>query len=448
MAVISRAKKNLQDLPQNNKIPADKRKMSEQGWTDPKILEQPLELHRVARPLRPVKYVPTKSIVFYSKNSAPQFTYDIKIKMPIKATSVIVQVLYAALNPVDLKIYNGYTTNMNSFTGLGREFVGKITHLGKNVKDYQIDDVVMGTFFHPHLGKGTLQSSIELDVNKDVFFLKPEGLSLQEAAGGSYALGAAYSLLSTVKQLQNNTNDDVNILIYGGGSSVGMFALQILKYHYKIASKITIICSAYATNVIKAQFPELIDELIFINYLSFAKNKPSKTLSAMIQDQEIIEYVNTPGSTQTAVLSVPYTQGKYDLVLDFVGGYDLIENSSKIMNKNAEYITTVGDYKFNYRKDVYAFNNLQKNNLEMFGRSLWSKMSWDFQYTHFQFDPALKYNTSYYNDWKTHVHDMLEHQTVKVVVDKVYDWKDYKNALEYLGAGHAHGKVVLKVEVF
>ena len=435
--------------------------MSEQGWTDPKALEQPLELHRVARPLRPVKYVPSKRIVFYSKNSPPQFTYDIKIKMPIKATSVIVQVLYVALNPVDLKIYNGYTTNMNSFTGMGREFVGKITHLGKDVKDYQLDDVVMGTFFHPHLGKGTLQSSIELDVNKDVFFLKPEGLSMQEASGGSYALGAAYSLLSTVKQLRktsnnnnnnnmnNNNNDNINILINGGGSSVAMFALQILKYHYKITSKITVICSAYATNVIKAQFPELIDELIFINYLSFVKNnKPAKTLSAMIQDQEIIEYVNTPGSTETAVLSVPYTQGKYDLVLDFVGGYDLIENSNKIMNKNAEYITTVGDYKFNYRKDVYAFNNLQKNNLEMFGRSLWSKMSWDFQYTHFQFDPALKYNTSYYNDWKTHVRDMLNHQTVKVVIDKVYDWKDYTDALNYLRAGHAHGKVVLKVEVF
>lgn len=61
-------------------------------------------LTRVARPLRHVRHIPVKSLVFHSKHGPITFSYENKIKLPISKNKLVVQVNYVGLNPVDMKI--------------------------------------------------------------------------------------------------------------------------------------------------------------------------------------------------------------------------------------------------------------------------------------------------------------------------------------------------------
>ncbi|KAH3902597.1 related to Protein AST1 [Saccharomycodes ludwigii] len=402
----------------------------------PKAIDTLPDIHRVSRPLRHVKYIPTKALVFYSIHHPPQFTYDIKLKPP-GSNNIIVQVLRVGLNPVDLKIYNSYTTNMNSYTGLGREYYGTISAIGSKVDSqiWSVGDEVFGTFFHPNLGTGTLQSSITIDLNKDVILKKPTNLNKNEAAGALYCLGTAYSILHGLEENQK-IKPDSNILINGGLSSVAIFALQLLKNYYKVTSKIVLICSGSAELAIKKKFPEYVNDLIFINY---QRNlKIYKPLQSMINDGEFIDYDATGKP-----ISIKFQQGKFNIILDFVGGYSIIEHSNSLIAKGADYITTVGDYKANYKSDIYNAPDNPSANV----RKVFSKALWNFSYSHFHFDPNAKY-VKYYGNWPENCCELLRKGVVKTVIDRTYDWKDYAEAFKYLRSRHAHGKLILKLEKF
>ncbi|CAR22077.1 Ast1p [Lachancea thermotolerans CBS 6340] len=400
------------------------------------IPQEEVVLKRVARPLRHVKYIPVKSLAFFSKNNPPRFSYETRIKTPVPKDKLVVQVRNAALNPVDLKIMNSYTHNMNREVGLGREYSGVITEVGGDLhSEWKEGDEVYGVFFHPNLGYGTVQSSILVSPAQDVILRKPSNISFQAASGTLFCLGTAFNILDSLES-KGQLNESTNVLINGGTTSVAMFAIQLLKYHYRIPKKLVVLCSEYGATLLKSHFPDLCDELIFVNYVMNAR-RIYKPLEDMINNRETISYEAESGQP----ISSPYDQGKFNLILDFVGGYQLVSHSSSLLKKNGAYVTTVGDYRANYAKDVFnSWDNPSANVRKVFGRILWT-----FDYTHFYFDPNAKYAK---NDWPAKCAELVESEVVKCVVDKVYDWKDFTQALDYLKQGHCHGKVILDIEKF
>ncbi|SCV01358.1 LANO_0F11386g1_1 [Lachancea nothofagi CBS 11611] len=403
----------------------------------PKEIPQLELLKRVPRPLRHVKYIPVKNLVFFSKHTTPQFSYETRIKTPIPKDTLIVQVRNSGLNPVDLKIINSYTRNMNREVGIGREFSGVITETGSDVRgQWKEGDEVYGVYFHPTLGVGTAQSSILVAPDKDVILRKPSNIGFQAAAGTLYCLGAARNILDGLES-KGQLTPSSNILINGGTTSVAIFAIQLLKYHHRIPKKIVILCSEYGATFLKSQFPDLCDELIFVNYVMNAR-QIHKPLEDMISNHETISYDATTGQP----ISSPYDQGKFNVILDFIGGYQLIGHSNSLLEKNGAYVTTVGDYRTNYSKDVFnAWDNPSAGARKIFGKLLWT-----FDYTHFHFDPNAKYASK--NGWAEKCAELVESEVVRCVVDKVYDWKKFEDALDYLKRGHCHGKVILEVERF
>lgn len=401
------------------------------------IPQEEFRLKRVGRPLRPIKYIPVKSLIFYSKNTPPQFSYENKIKTPIGRNRLVVQVRNVGLNPVDLKIMNSYTKNMNTETGIGREYSGIISEVGESLRgEWHEGDEVYGTFFHPNLGYGAAQSSILVNPSTDVLIRKPSNLSFSSAAGTLFCLGAAFNILDKLES-KGHLTESTNILINGGTTSLGIFTIQLLKYHYRIPKKLVILCSEYGATLLKSHFPDLCDELIFVNYVTNAR-QIYKPLQDMINNREVISYDAETGQP----ISSPYDQGKFDVILDYVGGYQLISHTDSLLAKYGAYTTTVGDYRANYKQDIYnSWDNPSANARKMFGKLLWT-----FDYSHFYFDPNAKYASK--NDWVNKCAELVENEVIKCIVDKVFDWKEHEEALSFLRTGHAHGKVILNVEKF
>ncbi|CCH62706.1 hypothetical protein TBLA_0I00430 [Henningerozyma blattae CBS 6284] len=394
-------------------------------------------MRRVARPLRHVRHIPLKSLVFQSNTGPIDFSYEAKIKTPIPKDKLVVQISHVGLNPVDLKIKNGYTTSIYGEIGLGREFAGTIIMVGENlINKWREGDEVYGIFYHPHLGYGCLQSSLLLDPALDPICLRPENLSPEEAAGSLFCLGTAFNMLDKLFK-DKKLNESSNILINGGTSSVGMFALQLLKVKYNVLKKIVIVTTTTGSEVLKELFPDFKDDFLFINYLT-CRGKASKPLKRMIKECKLIDY--DAGGEEEQYIT--YEQGKFNLVLDFVGGYDILAHSSDLIHAGGMYCTTVGDYVENYKTDVFE----QWENPSAGMRKMFGTMLYQYSYLHYFFDPNAKYISK--NNWLSECNELLQNGAVQCIIDNVYDWKNHKEAFTYLRSQKAQGKLILKVEKF
>lgn len=402
------------------------------------IKSDDIKLRRVARPIRNVRHVPIKAQVFHSKTGPIEFSYQNKIRTPVPKKKLVVQVTHVGLNPVDLKIRNGYTKGTSGEIGLGREYSGVVTHVGSDIAyAWHEGDEVYGTYYHPHLGVGALQTSLLVDPNSDGILLKPKNISREEAAGSLFCLGTAFNILDRLQRNKFLTSES-NVLINGGTSSVGMFAIQLLKRYHKISKKLVIVTSSNGPEVLHSHFPDLADEMIFINYLS-CRGKASKPLRKMIDEGKVEAFHE---NKDVSDLTIPYDQGKFDIVLDFVGGYDILSHSSTLIHGKGAYVTTVGDYVANYDQDVFnSWDNPSANARKLFGAMIWS-----YDYSHYYFDPNL--STSSKNEWIEKCGDLLADGTVKCIVYKTFDWKKTTEALKVLKTQRAQGKIILKVEKF
>ena len=225
--------------------------------------------------------------------------------------------------------------------------------------------------------------------------------------------------------------------INGGTTSVGMFVIQLLKYYYKLKKKLVIVTSGTGPDVLKDHFTDISDDFIFIDYL-VCRGKASKPIRRMFEDGKVVNFDRSTNSE----ISVDYNQGKFNIVLDFIGGYDILKHSSDLIHAKGVYLTTVGDYVGNYSEDVYN----QWDNASATARKMFGTMLWQYNYIHYYFDPNAK--TASKNDWIQKCGELLENGDVKCVVDKIYDWKDHEEAFSYMATQRAQGKLILKVEKF
>lgn len=424
--VLAKKDPKLEAMTVDHRAPAPK-----------EIAVDDVTLRRVARPLRHVKYVPLKSLIFFSKDGPMEFTYEKKIKTPISKNKLVIEIRHVGLNPIDMKVRNGYTKGIYGEIGSGREYSGVVSIVGEKLQSqWQVGDEVFGIFYHPRSGSGCLQSSILIDPSEDPILLKPKNLSSEEASGSLYCLGTAFNILDKL-QRSGKLKSDSNVLINGGTSSLGMFAIQLLKNYYHLIKRLTVVTTSTGSTILREHFQEISEDIIFINYLN-CRGKSSKPLRKMIDEGKAVDYDEETGDE----IAIEYNQGKYDVVLDFIGGYDILAHSSSLIHSGGAYVTTVGDYVENYKTDVFdSWDNPSANARKMFGSMIWS-----YSYTHFYFDTNAKSASK--NDWINKCGELLEKKTVKCVIDKVYNWKEHKEAFSYMGTQRAQGKLIMQVEKF
>ncbi|KAG6584580.1 putative alcohol dehydrogenase [Phytophthora cinnamomi] len=166
---------------------------------------------------------------------------------PLRPGEVRVKIFSAALNPIDYKMIT-YGPALVS-TGptpehpfrLGFDLAGKVVELGSEVKDYAIGDEVYAMPWLDAIG------SFGEYINVDTKFLahKPTNMSWNEAAGVPLAGQTSWQAIHTYGKLQK----DQRVLIIGGSSGTGTFAIQIAK---AVGAQVITTCSRRNVELVKS----------------------------------------------------------------------------------------------------------------------------------------------------------------------------------------------------
>lgn len=151
------------------------------------------------------------------------------VQPALEATQVRVQVHSAALNPVDYvlieelgQVLTGTTPSAANPFRIGFDVAGVIVEVGAIVTSgLKLGDAVYA--MTPFNGFGTFAEYVDID--EQYVALKPENVSFDQAASVPLAALTSYQgLLEHAKLVQGQ-----RVLVIGGSSATGIFAVQIAK---------------------------------------------------------------------------------------------------------------------------------------------------------------------------------------------------------------------------
>ncbi|KAF1316349.1 Quinone oxidoreductase protein, partial [Globisporangium splendens] len=145
----------------------------------------------------------------------------------LQPTDVRIKVHATALNPIDYKVVDHgakyLPTGPSAETPfrLGHDVAGTIVEIGVDVKNFRIGDAVYAKTYFGSLG--TFAEYIDLDTK--FVALKPRNLTFNQAAGVPLASQTSYQALVNY----GNIKEGDRVLVLGGSSGTGAFAIQIAK---------------------------------------------------------------------------------------------------------------------------------------------------------------------------------------------------------------------------
>ena len=310
-------------------------------------------------------------------------------EIPIEKVSenfVKIDIKAASLNFPDLLMTQGKYQNKPELPfALGMEGSGVISQIGSDVKNYKIgDEVMFGGWGHGAIAKSIV-------VSESMISLKPESYSFEEAAAFKTAYLTAYVGLIRRGQLQRGET----LLVHGASGGVGMAAVQLGKL--------------YGAKVIATG-------------TSDEKLETVKTWGA---DEVLNIFENEKVSFKDRVKDLTNGKGA-DVIYDPVGG-EVFDQSIRCINWGGRLLIIgfaggpIPTLPVNYPL-IKGFSVVGVRAGE-FGRR----------------DPALgKENIEIINS-------LADEDKVRPHICKVFDFKDSKEALEYLEKRELIGKVVIRI---
>lgn len=348
----------------------------------------------------------SKAWVYYEQGSLIETLQQttITIDLPLGHNEVLVQVKAAALNPVDIQIGHipQWIANWVLFSGTNKakipthDFSGIIHQIGSNVSKYKIGDEVFGLNFSL-TGNGCLSQYIKLSENMPSMTHKPAHLTHIEAAAMPLVFLTAYTALHDWGGLINDDSSDEKVLILGASGGVGHIVCQIARAMNK---QIVGTCST--------------------GNIEFVKEMGAN---------EVIDY------TREDLFTSIKAHGPYDVILDCVGGTELIPylQSDLFKSNRSIYLTIVGD------KTSRAILGGPASYLftpSMIIRSLKSMIGYGPRYYCISLSPTAE-NTN-------QMFAMLNKQTVRPIIDSFWKFhSEVQQAYTRLNTSRAKGKIVI-----
>jgi 2-desacetyl-2-hydroxyethyl bacteriochlorophyllide A dehydrogenase len=206
-----------------------------------------------------------KAIV-YEKYGPPEVLKLKEVEKPIpKDNEVLVKVYATSVNVEDLDYLTGKSWAVRmigplkpKYRILGFDVAGRVEAVGKDVKEFQCGDKVMGDLFNH--GFGAFAEYV--CAPEKAFVLKPASMTFEEAATVPSRAILALQGLSGKRQLHSGQN----VLINGAGGGVGSFAIQIAKY---FGAEVTAVDSTKKLEMLRSIGA---DHVIDYNEEDFTKN--------------------------------------------------------------------------------------------------------------------------------------------------------------------------------
>lgn len=355
--------------------------------------------------------------ITYSSNDKPMSLTKQSISLVKQAdgsynvppNKILVKVHSAALNPVDLVLYNSASKVLsyyNSQQGIGRDYSGTIVAIGEvaaKKTDFSIGEKVCGMYTHP-FGKGTVSEYVLLDSASDLSVVPvPKNLTMNEAAAWPLVLGTAL----TMTQGRIEVGSNAKVLVLGGSTAVGRFCIQLCRNYFK-ASEIIATCSSSSAPIVREFGAD--DTIDYTRY---------RSLEGPV--------VKAAGS------------GKFDLILDCCGNSDLFLSMSKILKPKSEgshYVSIVGDTKMNY--SGASILSLILPSIMLVFRVLMNLLGLNsYNYTVLLMEPEKQ--------WAELAKQLIEEEKVRISIDSVYPVENFYDAIKKLESQRASGKVIVQM---
>lgn len=180
------------------------------------------------------RYLPTRLLSLALGSPLGQGVQVSDVPIPnITDSEVLVKVCAVALNPIDFKDID-FISPRNS--AIGCDFAGEVIRVGKNSEQrWKVGDRIAG-FVHGGLYPDIGSFAEYVKVDGDLAWKVPDEMTLGEAT--TYGVPAATAMLSLaylgipwvdIMYGRSSQGDRSTILIYSGGSNVGLFAIQLAK---------------------------------------------------------------------------------------------------------------------------------------------------------------------------------------------------------------------------
>jgi NADPH:quinone reductase-like Zn-dependent oxidoreductase len=308
-------------------------------------------------------------------------------KPSISDHQVLIEIYAGSTNPIDYKIVEGIMKQVKKLkfpAPIGFDVAGVVVEKGKSVTHLEIGDEVFSRT--PTDSPGSFAEFIAID--SEVVVKKPTNIDFYSAA--SVPLVG----LTTVQSFEKaRLKSGDKVLIHAGSGGVGTFAIQYAK-----AKGAYVYTTTSTKNVewVKALGADRVIDYKKENYLDIAKD--------------------------------------LDIVFDTLGGEYTID-AFKSIKKGGSVVSIAGDLDETTAKDL---------GLNKIIRLLLALKRWKItrqakaRSAHYYF-VLMSPNASQLEDLKA----MIENQSIKPIIDKVYPLSNAVEALLYQKSGRAKGKIVI-----
>src|SRR5437762_6801198 len=171
-----------------------------------------LSLAAAARP-------PMKAIVIHSSGGPEVLKYEDAPRPEPKDDEVLIRVMAAAVNPVDVFIREGRSNQFPLIPGM--DVAGVVEQVGNKVTKFKQGDAIYAYLSFDEQG-GYAEFAV---AKQDHAALKPKSIDFEHAAAVPLAATTAWQALIDKAGLKA----DQTVLIHGGSGGVGTFAVQLAK---------------------------------------------------------------------------------------------------------------------------------------------------------------------------------------------------------------------------
>lgn len=309
----------------------------------------------------------------------------------VKENEVLVQVYAAGVNLLDSKIRNGEFKLILPYKPpfiLGHDVAGVVTKTGSKVSTFKVGDEVYARPADHSIG--TFAEYISIHENDAA--LKPKNLSMQEAASIPLVGLTAWQALVEKANLKKGQK----VFIQAGSGGVGTFAIQLAKH---LGATVATTTSASNIDLVKSLGADLV-----IDY-------KQDDFELMLKD--------------------------YDVVLNSQDAKTL-EKSLRILKPGGKLISISGPPDVNFAVEMGTpwFVKLILKVLSAGVQKKAKRLGVNYS---FLFMSAQ-------GDQLSQITKLIESNAIKPVMDKVFPFEQTNEALAYVEAGRAKGKVVVAMK--
>ena len=334
-------------------------------------------------------------------NKSLGFT-DSRVVPTAKPGEVVVKVAMAASNPVDYKIASGNLQLAMKRTfpaGVGSDFAGTVHSIpdGGDGNGLKVGDRVAG--FDLSMGVAPSGSFAEYTVVRAKYLAKiPASVSFEDAASLPLAVNTSYQVLTGQLGVKNDSG--YKLLILGGSTATGLFAIQIARD----LGCSEIVCTSSSVDL-------------------------CKSLGAT----EVINY-------KTAKWEDVLKGRNFDGVYDCVGGKDSWPKAQKVMKSSgAKFVTIAGD-----TPDVQiGLSMIPKAVAMMANRSFWAAFGYPKYMMYMGLTPDADKGLAYYLD-------LMDRGKAITIIDPSSPYEFSKDGaakmFEKQRSATSKGKLVMKVQ--